>query len=185
VTGTEQFISSLVRALAWPAAVVGLALVFRGQIAQLLEALRELRAGPVLARFDRVLAKVEREVPTEMATLPAETSLTAELGELADEAPDAAILEAFAQVEKRLRTILEANGIERINAGAQGLANIAAVRGLISPETHKAVDGIAVLRNLAAHGRGMVTPDRAREYLALVDAILFSLQQRGEGADRD
>jgi hypothetical protein len=52
MTGAEQFIASLVHALAWPGAVVLLALGFRKQIAKLLaKPVRRLRAGPVELEF--------------------------------------------------------------------------------------------------------------------------------------
>jgi hypothetical protein len=67
---TEQFVSSLVNALAWPGTVLVLVCVFRRQLSELLDSdrLRRLRAGPIPRAgpidfvFDRQLAKVEEIV---------------------------------------------------------------------------------------------------------------------------
>jgi hypothetical protein len=46
-----------------------------------------------------------------------------------------------------------------------------------TPKTAQAVEGLAVLRNMAAHGRSNdVSAARAKDYLALVDAVLFALR---------
>jgi hypothetical protein len=183
VTSTEQFISSLVHALAWPAAVVVLAVVFRGQLVHLLEALRRLRAGPVEAEFDRVLAKVEAEVSTETRAAGGGAVLTTELAELARQSPATAILEAYTRVETRLRELLEAHGAKPVTAvGAVGLALLAEQAHLVSAETVKAVEGISVLRNLAAHSRAEVTVDGAMEYLALADGVLYSVGRPSDEA---
>jgi hypothetical protein len=64
------------------------------------------------------------------------------------------------------------------NVGTARLTRTALANGLITPETARAIEGITVMRNLAAHGRANeVTPERARDYLALVDAVLFTIGQ--------
>ena len=59
------------------------------------------------------------------------------------------------------------------------LLRLALDHGVITPEAAKAVEGITVMRNLTAHGRANeVTVERARDYLALVDAVLYTLRQK-------
>ena len=75
MTGTEQFIASLVHSLAWPAAAFGAAALFRQQLQELLSrSLRRVKAGPVEFEFDRVLSEVEanlgREPPLEVPATP-------------------------------------------------------------------------------------------------------------------
>lgn len=65
------------------------------------------------------------------------------------------------------------------------MARRALEAGLVRPEIVKAVEGAAVLRNLAAHGREADLDEaRALDYLALVDAVSFALghQPRPPGA---
>lgn len=68
MTGTEQFIASLVNSLAWPGAVA-VAVAFRRQIGALLSSsLKRLKAGPVEFEFDRVIASAEANLGLEAGT---------------------------------------------------------------------------------------------------------------------
>jgi hypothetical protein len=174
---TEQFIASIVHSLAWPAAVIVLALLFRRQLSRLLaRPINRLRAGPLEFEFDRLLATVEAEV--EPGTRPpAGDSVALELADVAKQAPLAAIMDSFARVEAALRELLVKAGVDVSRLTVVAMTREALARKLISPETTSAIEGIAVLRNLATHGRaGAVSTDRAAEYLALVDALLYSLR---------
>jgi hypothetical protein len=64
---------------------------------------------------------------------------------------------------------------------SRGLASLVRERGLISDETLTAVEGLSVFRNLTAHGGGDIGTDRAREYLALADAVLYALRSKPAG----
>jgi hypothetical protein len=180
--GWMEFVSSIVGSLAWPTAAVIAATVFRKQLRDLLGTrLHRLKAGPVeMELFDRKLAETEAEIdpiPKRAETtgmLP--QGVAGELGPIVDTSPAAAVMEAHARVERRLRDILAEAGVEVVHSrSVRELARVAAERGLIRHESVRSVEGITVLRNLAAHGHGNdLTPNRAREYLDLVDAVLFS-----------
>lgn len=102
----------------------------------------------------------------------------AQLAELAESAPTTAVLSAFGSIEHELQRIAQAGGLP-VDAPAATLADMAARAGLVTPEAVSAVRGLVVLRNLAAHGgdEQEVTPARAREYIALVQAVLFVLSR--------
>ena len=53
---------------------------------------------------------------------------------------------------------------------------------LISDEAMAAVDGLATLRNLAAHGHASepIAVGRALEYLALADAVMYALRPKDD-----
>lgn len=62
------------------------------------------------------------------------------------------------------------------------LARRALEAGIITPETVEAIQGVAVLRNLAAHGEQTdLSEARALDYLALIDGVLFAIR-RGPAA---
>ncbi|MFL6129388.1 MAG: hypothetical protein ACJ73E_10035 [Mycobacteriales bacterium] len=93
-------------------------------------------------------------------------------------------LQAFERLEWRLRQIL-ANTDYQSHAAAGGptrLVREAASKGLVTEATVNAVDGVAVLRNLVAHG-GVedVSTDKAVEYLALVSAVLYAIPRSPSG----
>jgi hypothetical protein len=184
-----EFVASLVRSLAWPAAVIAIAILLRHQLRRLLTGpVRRMRAGPFELEWDRLLSKAEAEVdqPVERSSLQeADGGLIEELAQVATVAPGAAVMEAHAQLERTLRALLEkAEGVstEQIaRMGAVRLARLARDREVITPEAADAVEGMSVLRNLAAHGRADdLTTERALDYLALADAVLYSIQRGQE-----
>ena len=184
---TEQLIASLVDSLAWPAAALVIVLVFRRQIAQLLSAgrLRRLKAGPLDLEFDRVSSEIETKLDL-AAPLPAEhTPGTAAeaLAPMLESSPASAVMRAFGLVEAEVRTLLDAVGFTQLDGrwGATGLARRAKAAGLITEQALEAVEGVAVLRNLAAHRPAEVSEQTAREYLALIDAVLFALRGGADG----
>jgi hypothetical protein len=176
---TNQFIASLVSSLAWPAAVVCIAFLFRTQLKTLLtERLRHIEAGPIKADFDRIGSDVHTVL--DQAGIPTSTrAATDELTELAQQVPAAAIPQAFARVEHELRDALTAIDEQPSDdADAMVLAHKALERGLISPLTINAIEGIAVMRNLAVHGPPReITVKQAEEYLALVDSVVYAMRQ--------
>jgi len=175
---TEQFIASLVQSLAWPAALVLVAVVFRVQLRRLLTGqLRRLKAGPIEAEFDRLISHVRTELPLVQA-VPGAVAVSDELSDLVRTSPRAAILEAHERIEALLRDALEQAG-ERVDDAdsAAALARRAGDRELITPQSANAVEGLAVMRNLAAHEvSGEVTPEGATRYLVLADSVLFALR---------
>ncbi len=170
-----EFIAALVKALAWPVVVVVVVLLFRRQLAKLLgQPLRSLRAGPLEANWDLQAAELRTELADSTSPGPDGSSgATTDLAPLAATAPVAAVLQAFSRIEDRLHELL---ADEPGRGSALQLARRASDLRLISPEAVRAVEGAAVLRNLVAHG-GPTDLDepRARDYLALVDAVLFAL----------
>ncbi len=176
---TSQLIASLASSLAWPLAVVCIAVLFRTQLNTLLtEHLRHIEAGPLKADFDRIGSDVHT-VLDQAGVPPSTEAATDDLADLAQREPAAVIPEAFARVERELSDALAAiNEKPSDSASAMALAHKALERGLISPLTINAIEGIAVMRNLAVHGpRREVTVKQAQEYLALVDSVLYAMRQ--------
>jgi hypothetical protein len=182
------FVASLVHSLAWPAGVVIVVTVLRRPIgAALGRGVRRVRAGPVEVEFDQELAEVREELQRspELAAADVPTlgggSLPEELARLAEVSPRAAVLEAYARIEARLIEMLYPEGLESPRgASGRSLAHLAHRNGLISDETLSAVEGLSVLRNLAAHSptTDTIGVDRARDYLALADAVLYALRAK-------
>jgi len=136
-----------------------------------------LKAGPIEAEFDRLISHVRTELPLVQA-VPGAVAVSDELSDLVRTSPRAAILEAHERIEALLRDALEQAG-ERVDDAdsAAALARRAGDRELITPQSANAVEGLAVMRNLAAHEvSGEVTPEGATRYLVLADSVLFALR---------
>jgi hypothetical protein len=176
---TKQLIASLVSSLAWPAAVVCIAVLFRAQLKTLLtERLRHIEAGPLKADFDLIGSKVQATLGEAGIPVPSHAD-SDELAELAKHAPNMVIAEAFALVEQELRDALAATGeAPPDDVDAAELTQRALNRGLISSLTVNAIEGISVMRNLAIHGPPReITSAQVEEYLALVESVLYAVRQ--------
>lgn len=133
-----------------------------------------------------VEARTERsDLPAgEESELPEDTHIADdfmyEMRQLADVAPSAVILESFARLEKVLRDALETDirdgQAARRFTSARELARRAVKRGFITLSEAAALDDVAVLRNLIAHGRTTdLDADRALSYAAIVRQLINSI----------
>lgn len=201
--GWMAYTASLVHSLAWPAGVVAVIVILRRPISDALgHGLRRLKIGLFEAEWDRQREDVRKEVrgSPELASAPigpaanlvqefdsalalGAAKLRDDLGRLAEASPAASVTTAYGQIEARLVEMLDEAGAPSYTAvGGPALARLAQRHGLISDQTMSAIEGLAVMRNLAAHGPGgEIDRQRAREYLALADAVLYTLRSKPAG----
>ena len=178
-----EFISSI----AWPLVVLVIALIFR---VPLTEALRSaggaLSAGPFRLEWKRQAEAVEADLGRPPSISQGQIGGAAgRLDEIAAVSPAGAVVEAFGQIESALRTLLTESGAENMDRpwSVRLLAEIAAEKGLITAETKDAIDGLSVMRNLAAHGeQDDITPQRAHEFVALAQGVLYAIRMNSKGA---
>jgi hypothetical protein len=142
--------------------------------------LRRLKAGPLEAEWELEAERTEAQLGVDALPPRAGTDgpISSELDAVARRAPAAAVLEAFARIERELRRRLEDAGVDPgARVGAVRLARLAAEHSVTSETNARAVEGLAVMRNLAAHGRTRVGEHEAHEFLALADGVLYALGQ--------
>lgn len=186
-----QFASSVISATAWPAAAVTLGLLLRSPVAQVVRALdvKRLKVGPVeIEQWDRQFDRARESVaaapaaPTPGTPTPEpEESLFA----LAEASPSAAIIEGFKRIEDRLRYLLAGGRVELpATVGVGELVRGALSDRLITDKTAHAIGGLQVIRDLTVHGAAPSQPDaqRAREFVAMVNALLFSIDHDARSA---
>jgi hypothetical protein len=105
-----------------------------------------------------------------------------ELGELdaiADAQPVEVVSGAFGLVERELRQIADAGSAAyAADMPAAVMADELARAGLIHPQSVAAVRGLGVLHNLAVQGLDQMSAEKARDYLALTDAVLEVLNRQ-------
>src|SRR5260221_2281623 len=130
------FSAAVVQALAWPIAVLGLAVIFRDEVKGLMsDRMRRFKAGPLEVEWGQVAAQIEAQVPpADRNHEPAAESLLEELGDMALKYPAAAVQEAYGRIERRLRRMVDAHDVSRdgphgisarSNTNALGYARIA------------------------------------------------------------
>lgn len=180
-----EFVAAIVEALAWPAAVVVVALVFQSQIKSLFN--REkggVSVGPFSVTWEGWERAVRADLAAEEADAPKRPTLAPTGGALSDElapiievSPGAAIVEAFGRVEYALQQLL---GDKAPPTAVLGNRIEAALKlNLITEETARAIEGLRVMRNLAAHGRTEeLTRERAMDYIVLTDAVLYAMRTK-------
>jgi hypothetical protein len=177
-----EFIQKLVDTLAWPVAIVLIVTVLRSKIGPLLgDRLKTLRAGPegLELEWNETAQEAEQQLTGEVASTDSGTDQTIPLRllDVAKKSPIGAVMDASAEIENALRSLLAQEGIDEseLRMGMRELSSTAQKRDLLSVATHNAIIGISSLRNLAAHGRGQIEYAQAVEFLALADAVMYSL----------
>lgn len=190
-----QLTASLASSLAWP--LVTIAILFfiwakRDSIAKFLSldltlqgrALRRLRAGPVEVEWDQLIATTAEQVPdTPALEPPAEKSSREELVKIAESVPTAAVLEAYARLEGRLRELYKRVEDQFRSGTPASLTRPASTHqvmralvqsGLMSEEVWSAIRNLNALKNEAAHrvGAADITTEQAYEYLELIGRVL-------------
>jgi hypothetical protein len=174
------FVATMVGHLAWPAAAVIVALLFRKRIEALLaRPAKRWKVGPVEAEWEEAAA----EASVELAKSPEADSAPPRAAEpgpgspaaLLNVAPRAAVLEMGVRLEQMLRVYLEQAGIAVPPTSLLGLARAAEQGGLLSPELAQVVDQLRFLRNLAAHGNEPISKEQAREFVDLANAVINAI----------
>ncbi|MFA5129741.1 MAG: hypothetical protein WC477_02345 [Patescibacteria group bacterium] len=176
---TKTFIAELIKALAWPSATVFIALLFRTPIHGVLEGIKlsKLKRGDWEAEFSEASKELQSELPTPTKNFSHTEgdSLTESLDHLLKASPTEAILAAWNKIEYTIGQLAKQHGFQEytfttnLNRLLQGnIIKISAKNSLL---------GLRQLRNLAVHGpRGEISEARAREFLTMADAILWSIQ---------
>jgi hypothetical protein len=198
-----QLTASLASSLAWPVIVLILFAfmwIKRDDISRLFSlrtmqqgrTLRRLRAGPVELEWDQLIestAEQVSEVPPITTSVSASVGLVRqELNDIARNVPTAAVLEAFARLEQRLREIFDQVRDDNEEGpsgkytprfyGMPQMVRVLSERGIIPDEIRAAILNLNRLRNEASHrvGGADITADQAYDYLELVDRILDYLK---------
>ncbi|MGQ0803486.1 MAG: hypothetical protein ACT4PI_06450 [Actinomycetota bacterium] len=187
-----EFITSLVRALAWPAAVVVAVLVLRRSLAGMLEVpLKRLRVSPtgVEAEWgqsrDRVVTSLVPSVPGQAETrtfeMRSDNDFAREMLRLATErSPISAVAACEQEIGRQLAMLLDRAGETGASShSVRELAHAAYERGLITPATQNAVEGLAVMRDLALleDGGRRLDLGKATEFIGLTVAVLYAIRQ--------
>lgn len=183
-------VADILGAIAWPIVFLVVLLAFRRPLQGALEHLIEFRFGSTVAKFAReggeVGASLVESLVESTAAQPTsgDRPVRPALRDLyagrADTNPLNAILLAYGAVESWYVQALTERGLEvqgpQWSLGVDALARLAVKSGVLPQSTLKQVQGLSVMRNIAAHGKDdEVTSEQAREYLVLVDGLLALL----------
>ena len=185
------FISKLADALAWPLAVVVALILFRAPIIALFPELRRLRYKDFEVEFDKEIEALKAAAGPELSAGIAETEthreIRSRLTTLADIAPNAAVLEAWAQVQTAAKSLIERHGHKLDYDVAEPYRLIQQIlerSGLLERRKIKVFQDLRRLRNKAAHADGFdVAPAQAKEYVELAVSLAGYMDNVADGPE--
>lgn len=162
-----EFVASLVKSLAWPAAVVIIAIIFRRPIRRLFDRMAkrvgkmtEVRAWKLRAKFAEKTTQVNQEIADEASAIDPPIAPSDDTADYSGESPREIVMLAWMDLEENL-------------AQAAGLAGMTVTRGsafmrarrYLPPDIEKRVRDLQRLRNEAVHMRDFsVSLDSAVAY---------------------
>ena len=142
------FTVGIVKALAWPLAVVVIALLFRKQLIDLLATIKRGKFGSAEIEFERGVKTIEASASSTPATPPPDATIKE-----AAFNPRAAVLEAWLRLEDQVIDLAMRRGLTNATARRYAHGALVAVKqsGLLSPASLRLLDKLQDLRNWAVH----------------------------------
>lgn len=177
-----QFIASLVKSLASPAAVIIAALLLREPLVSLLPRLRLLKFKDFHVEFGEKLEKVEAEASKLLPVVAtAHDKKHDDRAEpVAGLPPNLAVLLAWQGVEEALKAVADKAGFRlRRGVAPSVLALAMADLDLIKPSTLKLIRELRTLRNLAVHPDEdrTITAEEAARYREIANRVVAALRE--------
>lgn len=153
-----SFWSRVVDSLAWPVAAVGLALLLRHPLAQLLPLIRSVRYREFEAKFEKGIAQLQHSeaaaLPAGIAPPAASPPLSEAMADLAETSPRAAVIESWQALSRTCVAALKGAGVS-IPAGdwpAPFVEDQLEKRGILNRQQLVLLRRLRGLRNAAVHG---------------------------------
>lgn len=180
-----QLLASIVDSLAWPATIGVAVYLLRKPLMELLPNLRLFKYKDLEIEFSEKLEKLEQTL--EQGPPPEQIPQRSDLQQVSDErfyllaeiSPSAAVLEAWTDIERKLRIIADRQNIEeRRGRSVLYITRVLRSQEIISPRLTSLLDDLRALRNVAAHptGERQVSLIEARRYKEIVDQVGDELQ---------
>ncbi|MBK5008553.1 hypothetical protein IAE33_000413 [Pseudomonas sp. S60] len=151
-----QFVSAIVSAVAWPAAVVTVVCLLKDPILGLIPKIRSFKYGELHVDLTEALQSLQDELPaapSEPETPPESQppSLSVPL-QIASVSPRAGMIAAWLEVESALNVVIKREGLD-VSTDELPRAKMDRLRdaGLLNPPTYRAVLRTYKLRNEAVH----------------------------------
>lgn len=170
------FITKIVEAiLSLPVAIIVLLLCIRPYLGGLVRRLEELDLpGGTKAKFGRELDQAKESIETEAIISEADDKFL----RLANQFPEAAVLQSYQQVEALLSQHAIEFGKGRFSRPANVIEFLQG-QGIIDAKTVSLFRTIAEIRNSAVHVslENRITPGEAIEYRSICEALLLQLAQ--------
>ncbi len=170
-----EYFVEIIKALAWPIAVIWISFIFRAEVRVLLDRVSSLKYKGVEANFGKFLEKAESEAkniqsPIKRGDLEAENSQVEQLLRISEVSPRASVVEAWTLVEaaamKNGLVTFIGNTMKRTSP--KMILDHLAASGKFSTESLALLGELRIIRNKATHLPDFaVTQSDAERYLEL------------------
>jgi hypothetical protein len=167
----EHFVE-LVKALAWPVAVIWIAYIFRAEVRQLLGRVSSFKYKDVEASFEKSLSKAEKSAKNiarpQINESETDLSQKEQLLRIADVSPRAAVVEAWTLIETAAMKSGLSTGTAIKRTNPKMILDHLASSGKFSPDSLELINQLRQIRNKASHLPDFaVTQSEAERYLDL------------------
>jgi len=179
----KTFIAEIVKAIAWPAALLFVFFLMKENIRKLISGLRRLKHGETEFAFEDTLSEAKSEAE-EAGLQSGQIPDDVELLRLADTNPSLAIIEAWSRIEATLRKFVAEEEVRRSRRAPYIVASRLRTTGLISSNLYFLIGRLRILRNKAVHsGEDLAEPitnESAYEYLEIAGLVQKQLEALGD-----
>jgi hypothetical protein len=189
--GWKQFIASIISSLAWPVAAVAIVVIFKDQLRHILSQIKKIGAAGVNVELSDQVKEVQKAgevVELEQGEVPAQViALDPELTKLAQSFPEAAVLQAFKELEAVLLRIRQRLPDDKPHRNLNEVLKALADDSQISQNVIVLFQRLRQARNTAAHSRDAekMVPGEAIELIGqiknlqdLLETVLGKLPPR-------
>jgi len=184
----KQFIAQIVSSTVWPALVIIILLVFKRELAKIVQRLAHLKYKDLEIEFDKVRLQAEELPKDVMEELPAPkspffTSLEDQVLDAVERAPSAAILLAWSGLEAAMASAVAKLAISpespSYRSPMHNIEMLSEYGGL--PKSHaNLLQEMRILRNKVAHEKDAtlsITQDQALNYANVAFDMIQHLEQ--------
>jgi uncharacterized protein YutE (UPF0331/DUF86 family) len=165
----EHFVE-IIKAIAWPIAIVWVGYIFRSEVRQLLGRISSLKYKDMEANFDKQLAKAESEAKsiTVSNKTTEDLSQTEQLLRIAEVSPRAAIVEAWTLIEMAASKKALKAGATLSRTSPKMIVDYLQRSGELPPNSLEIIEQLRKLRNQAVHMPDFaISQSEAERYLEL------------------
>lgn len=179
-----EFFASVVSSLAWPTvAVVGI-IIFKKPIEGAIPRLQKLKYKELEAEFDRELNKIEQDAKDAGLETIEDAEVVQDLADhlkqIAKISPNAAIVEAFREIERAAKNLLKLKGHEpdyKVAAPYRLIERVLEKTSTLGAREVKVFRDLRQLRNKITHAEYEATESQAIEYIELTGQLISKMEE--------
>jgi hypothetical protein len=178
-----DLIASVVSSLAWPVVVVVTLLVLKEPIERAIPRLHKLKYKELEAEFDRELVRIEKEAKEAGFENIQDDEVIEDfqenLKQISRISPNAAIVEAFREIERSAKKLLEVKGVTpdyKVAAPYRLIERVLEKTKTLGTRELKIFRDLRQLRNKITHSEFTATEGQAIEYIELAAQLIAKME---------